>query len=258
MSSHRFFLTGPLGEAPASGVPLALGADDLHHMARVLRLEPGDRIVVAGTDGREAEATLVAVAHDGVTADIDPPTERPAHPRVSLAPALARRERMEFTVQKCTELGVVEILPVATNRSVVRLDEDKAGRRGERWQRIAAEAAKQSQRAEVPVVRELVGLSGLLEQFGRFDVVLVPWEERASGALGIGQALDAAGAEPDTSVLIVIGPEGGLEEGEVAAMEAAGGVVVTLGDTVLRTETASAVAVALAVYELGGLGGRAR
>lgn len=258
MSPHRFFLTCPLPDAAMQGVELPLSGSDRHHLARVLRLEAGDPVVVVGTDGREAEATLVVVSHDQVTADLDAPVQRPTRPRVSLAPALVRRERMEFAIQKVAELGVAEVLPIGTARSVVRLDDEKAGKRVERWRRIAVEAAKQSQRTDVPVVRDPLPFSGLLAELGRFDVVLVPWEEAASGGLGIGGALDAAGAAPDTSVLVVIGPEGGLEEGEVAALEAAGAVIVTLGDTVLRTETASAVAVSLATYELGGLGGRGR
>jgi 16S rRNA (uracil1498-N3)-methyltransferase len=256
VSLHRFFLTGPLPDAAAQGTRLALSETDLHHLARVLRLEPGDRVMVAGVDGREAEATLSVVTHDAVTADLDAPVVRPARPHVSLAAGIARRERMEFAIQKSTELGVAEVLPVATARTVVRLDEEQGGNRGRRWRRIAQEAAKQSQRTDVPIVRDPLAFSELLAELGRFDVVLVPWEEAGSEGLGIGAALDAAGATPETSVLVVIGPEGGLEEDEVAALEAAGGAIVTLGDTVLRTETASVVAVALATYELGGLGGR--
>lgn len=257
MTLHRFFLTGEL-PAPGDGVELSLSTNDRHHLGRVLRLETGDRIVVVGSDAREAEATLTQVGPACVCADVDTPVERPTRPRVSLAVGMARRERMEFAIQKVTELGVVEILPVQTVRSVVRLDEDRAARRGQRWRRIAEEAAKQSQRADVPLVRDPVGLDDLIAQLGRFELVLVPWEEATSTGLGIGAALDAADAQPDTNVLVVVGPEGGLEEAEVAALQAAGGVVVTLGDTVLRTETASVVAVALAMYGLGGLGGRER
>jgi 16S rRNA (uracil1498-N3)-methyltransferase len=165
---------------------------------------------------------------------------------------------MELTIQKATELGVDEIWPVVAERCVVRLDEERAGRRTERWRRIAEEAAKQSQRSDVPRVREMMTMEGLAEEAGRFDVVLVPWEEASPAAFGIGAALDAAGATADSSVLLLIGPEGGLSEGEVAEMEAVGGTVVTMGGTVLRTETAAIVAVALAEYELGALGGRAR
>jgi 16S rRNA (uracil1498-N3)-methyltransferase len=138
------------------------------------------------------------------------------------------------------------------------MDEERAGRRTERWRRIAEEAAKQSQRSDVPQIRETLTIGGLATEAGLFDVVLVPWEETSSGGLGVGAALDAAGATAETSVLVVIGPEGGLTESEVATLEAAGGVAVSLGDTVLRTETAAVVALTLVAYELGALGGRAR
>jgi 16S rRNA (uracil1498-N3)-methyltransferase len=256
MTLHRFFLEGAL--APSAGVELSLSGSDRHHIARVLRLVAGDRMIVADGEGRESEATLVEVSPERIVADLDGVVVRPRRPRVVLAPAVSRRERMEFTVQKATEIGVSEMWPLLTSRCVVRLDEDRAGRRAERWRRIAEEAAKQSQRESVPVVREPMTISELAAETGRFDVVLVPWEEASSGGLGVGAVLDAAGATSDTSVLIVIGPEGGLEESEVALLEAAGGVVATLGDTVLRTETAAIVATALVMYELGALGGRGR
>jgi 16S rRNA (uracil1498-N3)-methyltransferase len=258
MTLHRFFVNVALSADAEDGVELAVSDTDRHHMGRVLRLAPGDRVIVVDPDGREAEATLVEVSAERVIADIDEPVERPHTPRVVLAPAIARRERMEFTIQKSTELGVAEIWPVITSRCVVRLDEERVGKRAERWRRIAEEAAKQSQRSSVPIVREPMTLGDLLSEAGRFEVVLVPWEEASASGLGIGSALDDAGATPDTTVLVVVGPEGGLKEAEVAALEAAGGVVVTLGETVLRTETAAMVAVALTAYELGALGGRGR
>ncbi len=258
MTLHRFFLDGPLPESGALGVDLEMGPTDRHHLARVLRLVERDRIVIAGRDGREAEATLREVSPDRVTADVGVSIERSRRPRVVLAAGVARRERMEFTIQKCTELGVAEIWPLACARCVVRLDEERAGRRGERWRRIAEEAAKQSQRADVPVVRDTMSIDDLLAEVGRFEVVLVPWEEAAATAIGIGEALDTHNASRDSAVLVVVGPEGGFERAEVAALQDAGARIVSLGDTVLRTETAAMVAVALTAYELGGLGGRAR
>jgi len=258
MTLHRFFITGTIGAAPVAGVELAISESDRHHIARVLRHAPGDRIVVVDEGGREAIVTLAEVSAERIVGDLDELIERPDRPRVVLAPALSRRERMELTIQKATELGVSEIWPVVTARCVVKLDDDRAGRKADRWQRIAAEAAKQSQREAVPVVREPLTLADLAAEAGIFDIMLVPWEERSAAELGIGAALDVAGATPDTTVIVVIGPEGGLEEAEVALLEAAGGIVVTLGDTILRTETAAIVATALALYELGALGGRAR
>lgn len=258
MTLHRFFLEGALPEDGSCGVELQTSESDRHHMARVLRLGPGDRIIVADPDSREAEATLVSASSERVTADIGPAIERPRRPCVVLAAGIARRERMEFTIQKATELGVTEIWPLASARCVVRLDEDRAGRRGDRWRRIAEEAAKQSQRSEVPVVREPMSVDALLVEAGRFDVVLVPWEEAASTAVGIGAALDAEDATADASVLVVVGPEGGFETAEVDALQDAGARIVSLGSTVLRTETAAMVAVAITAYELGALGGRGR
>ncbi len=258
MTLHRFFVEGDLSGDGDRGFVLPLADRDLHHLGRVLRLAPGDRIVVVGADGREAEATLVEVSPEQVTADVGPAIRRPPSPRIVLAAGIARRERMEFTIQKATELGVSEIWPLQCARCVVRLDEDRAGRRGERWRRIAEEAAKQSQRSEVPRVTDAMTLDELLAEAGQFDVVLVPWEDAAETAEGIGEALDDENATSDASVLVVVGPEGGFETSEVDALQDAGARVVSLGRTVLRTETAAIVAVALTAYELGALGGRAR
>lgn len=257
MSFHRFFITSPLPSSACDGWTVPLRDRDLHHLSHVLRLKSGDRVVLAGPDGREAEATLESVSAAAITANLEAPRERPAGPRVVLAQGLTRRERMELAIQKATEVGVSEVVPVAFARSVVKLDEGRADARIERWQRVAEEAAKQSQRALIPVVRSSTDLTGLLVLAEGFDVVLVPWEEAADSAPGIGEALAAAGATSASSVLVVIGPEGGLEVGEVAALERAGALRVSLGDTILRTETAAVVATSLVLYELGGLGGRA-
>jgi 16S rRNA (uracil1498-N3)-methyltransferase len=257
VSLHRFFATGPLPEHAESDVTLPLDARDIHHLVHVLRIRDTDRITLAGTDGREAEVALTHVGADEVRGDIEEPGARPPGPRVTLVQALTKRERMELVVQKATELGVAEIVPVVTARTIVKLDEGKASRRAERWQRIAEEAAKQSQRSTVPPVREPIAFGDLTALFSRFDAVLVPWEEAAGSAPGIGEALRRAGVGSEGSVAVVIGPEGGFEEGEVALLVARGAVTVSLGDTILRTETAGIVAVALTAYELGGLGNRA-
>lgn len=259
MSLHRFFITAPLPDSATAGWPVPLTSKDLRHLGLVLRMAPGARVVLSDPHGREAQAVLADVTPDAVTADVAAPAARAAGPRVALAQGLTRRERMELVLQKATELGVAEVVPVAFARSVVKLDDGKASARTERWRRIVEEAAKQSQRADVPLVREPVGLDALLEAAAAFDIVLVPWEETVgTPAPGIGDALAAADATARTSVLVVIGPEGGIDASEVEALQRAGATVVGMGDTVLRTETAGIVAAALAIYELGGLGGRSR
>jgi 16S rRNA (uracil1498-N3)-methyltransferase len=260
MSLHRFFVQGPLPGGSATGWLVPLSERDVHHLSRVLRMGAGDRMMLAGTDGREVEAVVLEVRPEGVLADVpEAPRWREPSPRVALAQGLTRKERMEYAIQKTTEVGVAEIVPVAFARSVVKLSEERGEKRMARWRGIAQEAAKQSQRADVPLVHDATDLEGLVALASGFDVVLVPWEERAGSAPGIGTVLAEAGATAESSVLVVIGPEGGLEPSEVDALQTrAAGRLVSLGGTILRTETAALVAVALVSYELGGLGGRGR
>ncbi len=161
-------------------------------------------------------------------------------------------------MRQATELGVSEVLPFTCSRCVVRLGGTGAVRGSERLRRIAAETAEQSQRcAGPPEVRDPVSLAALAAEFGRFDVVLLAWEEAADSAEGVSAALKGAAGEPIRSVLVVIGPEAGLAASEAEALRSAGATVVSLGGTVLRAETAAIVACALAIHALGGLGGDA-
>ena len=249
MSLHRFFSEEPL---PESDGVLPLAEADIHHLRDVLRLAPGDEIVVvAAGAARVVRLTQVGEAVRGVVLAEVP---APALPRVTLVQALVKGEKMDTVIRQTTELGVTRVVPFDAERSVVRLDAAKADSRAARWRRVAAEAAKQSQRTDIPEVTTPVPAAevpGILTA----DVVLVCWEEEGA-ALGIGDALSAAGAGAGTSVAVIVGPEGGLTPGEVSHFRSEGARVVSLGPTVLRTETAGVVATALALYELGGLGAR--
>lgn len=248
MALHRFFAEGPV---PARG-PLPLDAPALHHLRDVLRLGAGDEVIVVG-QGVAWRVRLTSVAE---VAEGERFEQLPAQclPRVALVQGLAKGEKMDDVVRQATEIGVSRIVPLAAERSVVKLDPAKAAARVERWRRIAAEAAQQSQRADVPAVDALVRaaeLPGVLAG----SVVLVCWED-APGAPGIAAALAHLAPREDAEVAVVVGPEGGLTAAEVRALTAGGATVVTLGATVLRTETAGVVAAALAVHARGGLGGR--
>ncbi|MBE0475556.1 MAG: 16S rRNA (uracil(1498)-N(3))-methyltransferase [Coriobacteriia bacterium] len=255
MSLHRFFLTAPLAAgapaAPGEAVALALDGGDAWHLQRVLRLGAGDRFVAVEPGGREVVVRLAEVGA-GLSAVPEEELPRRHEPRVTLVQGVGKGPKTDLVVEKATEIGAEEVLPVLTARTVVRLDARKRAERGQRWRRVAAEAAKQSQRAFVPRVEDAVELGGVLEALRGFDAVLVPWEE-AEGR-GVRGALAATAS--DARVAVVVGPEGGLTAEEVARLAAVGGVPVTLGRNVLRTETAGIVALALAIHELGGLGGR--
>ena len=237
---------------PAEGtIPLGPGA--LHHLRDVLRLDDGSEIIVvnAGVAVRVC-LTAVGASAEGETLEVLPAQQLP---RVTLAQGLAKGEKMDDVVRQATELGVSRIVPFAAERSVVKLDATKAAARVDRWRRIAAEAAQQSQRADIPEVHDVVPAQALPDELSG-STVLVCWEDAASSTEGIDAAITRLAPAPDTDVAIVVGPEGGLTAAEVSLLESAGAVAVTLGPTVLRTETAGVVATALAIHARGGLGAR--
>lgn len=248
MALHRFFADGPV---PVEGA-LPLDAPALHHLRDVLRLGAGDEVIVVG-DGVAWRVRLTAVGDVAEGERLDE-LRAPRLPRVTLAQGLAKGEKMDDVVRQATEIGAARIVPFAAERSVVKVDPAKAAARVERWRRIAAEAAQQSQRADVPVVGALVRASELVGVLAG-SIVLVCWED-APDAPGIAHALVRLAPPEDVEVAVVVGPEGGLTATEVQMLVAGGATVVTLGPTILRTETAGVVASALAIHARGGLGGQ--
>jgi 16S rRNA (uracil1498-N3)-methyltransferase len=241
-----------------SSCPLSLSAADLHHAVSVLRLSAGAEIAVVEPEGSAWRVRLTESGPDGLVAEKVERLAGSLARRITLVQGVAKGTKVDLVVEKATELNIEAVMPVLTERSVVRLDADKAHGRGERWRRVAHAAAKQSQRTTVPSVADPVPLSEAYQTLATFDIVLLVWEGASATGRGIGQALDEAAATQASRIALVVGPEGGLSTEEVYALEASGARAVTLGDTVLRSETAGIVAAALCVYELGGLGGRPR
>jgi 16S rRNA (uracil1498-N3)-methyltransferase len=217
-----------------------LGPEARRYLADVLRLAPGARLEVFDGKGGRYAAEL-APGLEWVT--LGPREEAPAASvEIALLVALAKGEKMDLVVQKATELGVARLLPFEAERSVVRLEAEKGEERAGRWRRIAAEAARQCGRADVPEVAPPQPLAQAL-------AALAPGTRAYVFHPG-GGALEAAGA---ASVAAVVGPEGGLTDAEVRACEAAGAVRAGLGPRVLRAETAAIVAVALLQARFGDL-----
>jgi 16S rRNA (uracil1498-N3)-methyltransferase len=218
-----------------------LGPEARRYLADVLRLPPGAALeVFDGRGGRyraEIEPGFEAVR-------LGPREDAPAAGlELALVVALAKGEKMDLVVQKATELGVARVLPFEAERSVVRLDPAKGEDRAERWRRIAAEAARQCGRADVPEVRSPSSLEAALASLapGARAVVFHP----GGGPL--------PGAPAGGSMAAVVGPEGGLADAEVRTCEAAGAIRAGLGPRVLRAETAAIVAVAVLQVRYGDL-----
>lgn len=259
MSLPRFFLDGQvLGAEVAPTFPLRLSAEDTRH-ARALRLAPGEHIAVvdAARDYFECEVVEVdaggmavrIAAHEGAAAD---------GASVILLQGVAKGDKMDSVIRHATELGVSAFIPLACERSVVRLDEKRAAKRLERWRAIAKSAAMQSGQPAIPEVAGIMTAGDAAALLSGATCILVCWEEARAGA--IGRAVRASLEQlripaEDARVAVVVGPEGGLSESEVDAFLACNprACTVTLGRSILRTETAGIVAPALVLYELGGL-----
>lgn len=255
MTRPRFFLIAPLPSPDPTLLPLS--ERDVHHIASVLRMREGDEIVAVEFGGEVWAMRLFAVSPQGIVAGRIERLPHTAEPQVVLVQGVGKGDKIDEVVQGAVEVGVAEVQPVLTARSVVKLDAEKRADRGARWRRVAESAAKQSQRSAVPYVADPVPLADALPVIAACDVVLVAYED-AGASPGIRQALADAQAHETTRVAVVVGPEGGFTAEEIATLGEFGGLPVSLGDTILRTETAGVVATALVVHELGGLGNRTR
>lgn len=248
MSLHRFLLPDNL-DITRQHLDVALDARVAHHL-EVLRISPGEHIVLADPAHTAIEVIVDSIADGRLSCDLVRVLPEQDRFDVRLYQGISRGERMDLVFRACTELGVAAIVPVMMSRCVVRLDEAKARSKVARWRRIAMSAAEQAGRVSAPEVPEVMGFEEAVIDAGGCDAIVVPYEEQDSGS--IRSAL--AGLPGDARVALFIGPEGGFEESEVEALLAAGAEVVTLGPTILRTETAGIVASTLVLSQLGALG----
>lgn len=217
----------------------------LHHL-RVARVVPGEKVEVFDGRGRAWAASLETVDESGAVLRLGEERRGAGGRTVVLIQGLPKGDKLELVLQKATELGVSAVWPVLTERSVSRPRPEAQGARRARWQRIVEEAARQSGRTEVPEVAALRSLDEAVAALGPGMRLLILDEEERAERLG-----RAAG---DGAVALVVGPEGGLERKEVEALRAAGGVSVSLGPLVLRTETAGLAALAVLRHLDGLLG----
>lgn len=226
---------------------VTITGDDARHLIRVVRIRVGERLRVSAFGGESYLCEVAEVGEDFLQADIvsaDKSTELPA--KITLFQALPKGDRMETIVEKAVELGVSEIVPVATRYCVVRLDEKKAKQKVARWQAIAESAAKQSKRSSVPLVRPVATFEQAKTEFFRCDARLFPYEN----ARGMSETAEAlAELQPNQKIGLMIGPEGGFSPEEVEAVS--GEVsVLSLGRRILRTDTAAIAALSMIMLEL--------
>lgn len=253
--------------------------EDLHHLGKVLRGRPGMEIDISDGDCWEYKTVLEELTEDCATLKIIDKQKFATEPvtRVTLYQGIPKAAKMETVIQKTVEMGVDTIVPVFMERTVV-VEKGNFGKKLDRWQKISAEAVKQCKRGIIPRVTESYDFDRMLAELADYDMVICPYENEegltikdylrgvpAAGKSGRDVPPDgpAAGQEGEKSaqasscpapqarrIGLIIGPEGGFSDGEVARLKAAGAATVTLGKTILRTETAGLAALAMIMYEL--------
>ncbi len=244
----RFYLA----KENIQGKKETLTGPEFEHMKKVLRLKPGDSVTLFDDDGREHEAIIQAygtrVAELEILRSYQPRRESPLD--VTLAQAMGKGEKMDWVVEKATELGVQAVLPFFSSYTVPRLTGDKMHKRRSRWEKIAVSAAKQSGRTRIPQILEFCDFDEVIQKDWSCDLKILFCPQES--VLGLSQL--QAEREHLSSLLLVIGPEGGFTTEEVKRASHHGFHTVQLGKRILRTETVAVAVLAIVQYLWGDLG----
>ena len=224
--------------------------NELHHMRRVLRLAPGDELDISDKTSFEYRTRIESLSEDEARLLILDKQKFAREPRlkITLYQGIPKGSKMDEIIQRSVELGVLTIAPVFMERTVV-VDRGNFGKKLVRWQKISAEAVKQCRRGLVPQVSEPQDFTALLDELSNYDLVVFPYENEENYTLKDLLRQEAAGRAIKT-VAVLIGPEGGFSGKEAQMLADRGIAGVSLGRTILRTETAGPAAIAMIMYEL--------
>ena len=238
---HRFFADpSQIGEKE-----IVITGADVNHIRNVLRMKPGEELrLCTGEDEKDYRCRISRITEEQVTAEIlwveESGVELPS--RLYLFQGLPKSDKMELIIQKAVELGVYEVIPMASRRSVVKLDAKKEENKRKRWNAIAESAAKQSKRMIVPEISPVMKFEEAVAEAKQADLALIPYEDSehlpGAGGMALTRTL-IGGLAPGQTLAVFIGPEGGFSDEEIELALHAGIRPVTLGKRILRTETAA-------------------
>ena len=225
-------------ELPAPGAQVALTGEEGRHAAVVRRIRVGETVVLSDGQGRGLRGTVSESSKTGLTVDVvDQLISEPGPVRFVAVQALAKGDRSELAIEMLTEMGIDEIVPWQSSRSIVKWTAERGAKSLARWRSTVREATKQSRRLRIPEVSEPVNTADLVRRIGTADVAVILHEDAD-------QPLSAIAVPESGEVLMIIGPEGGIAPEELNSFQQAGGALVSLGEGVLRTSTAGLAALA--------------
>lgn len=224
--------------------------EDVKHIKDVLRLNIGEDIIICNKNlGVSYNADITAISKDEVVCNIIGKNEITTEPRVNIDiyQGLPKSDKMEYIIQKTTEIGVKKIYPVTLERCIAKLDKKDENKKILRWQKIAEAAAKQSKRDFIPQIHNVINLENICKNIPNYDIILLAYENEESNT--IKTELQKIEKKDNINIGVVIGPEGGFTEKEVNTLIAAGAKCITLGKRILRAETAPIVVLSDIIYE---------
>jgi 16S rRNA (uracil1498-N3)-methyltransferase len=242
---HRFFVP----DSQIHGKDAVITGDDVIHMKKVLRMQTGEEVVLSDGKGYDYDCTIKEIGDDKVYLWIkeSKPAVSELPVKLVLIQALPKSDKMDGIIQKAVELGVYELIPVRTSRSVVRLEDRKAAKKQIRWQAIAEAAAKQSGRGMIPKIHPVMSMEEAIETAKKYDTILIPYE-LADNMSETGEIIKSS--LTGKSIAVIIGPEGGFERGEVEKAVEAGAKQISLGKRILRTETAGMMILSVLMFQI--------
>ncbi len=244
---HRFFID----KDQIKGDKILIRGNDTRHIRDALRLNIGDKIEVS-SEGYNYLSTIENILKDKIELRIISKEEGRSESKIEiiLYQALSKGSKMDLIIQKNTEIGVKKFIGLITHRTIVKINDIKKEKKKiDRWNMIAAEAAKQSKRDFIPKVENIQTFDEMLNAIKNEENIIVPYEDEKFQSIG-----DSLKSIESGRIILIIGPEGGFESEEIQKLRSIGGQIVSLGNRILRTETAGFVASAIILYELGGLG----
>ncbi|MRX71317.1 16S rRNA (uracil(1498)-N(3))-methyltransferase [Bacillus lacus] len=229
---------------------LQITGEDVHHISRVMRMKESDQLVCVVSGGEQALCEIAEITNDSVKCRVIQWTEisRELPVRIAVANGLPKGDKLEYIIQKGTELGAHMFVPFNAARSVVKLDQKKAAKKVERWKKIAKEAAEQSYRNKIPEIMEPMTFQELMKLSEGFHKRIVAYEESAKQGEKKNFSRILESLNPEESLLIAIGPEGGFSEKEISQLTENNFELCSFGPRILRTETASLYALSAISY----------
>lgn len=234
-----------------------ISGSDFNHIKNVLRYKEGDLLNVVDKDtSMKYKAKIISEMDNEIKCNIIEKIDSVENNlKVDIYQALPKADKMELIIQKCSEIGANKIVPVSMKRCVVRLDEKDALKKVERWRKISEVAAKQSLRTDIMQIENVTNIENVCQNVSEYDIVLIAYEKEENSYLKEEinklKTLD----KDEIKIAFIVGPEGGFEEEEVNKLISCGAKSISLGNRILRTETAPMVVLSILMYEMGDIGG---